>query len=188
MYISYQRKCHILKFNLQLILECGVPGRESLPSSSSTWSIAQPGSWTWQAYIAYKVGFFQMIRYGCMATLIGRRYLLTTAHCVSMANGALAPAQLLIYMGVTKRESYSRRRSYEVDKIIIHPYYKSKLKQQGDLALLRLKQPIVTTKTTIQPICLHQKQPITSGHKLDLITWGRVTEKRSANQIRFSFA
>eukprot|EP00794_Sanderia_malayensis_P007058 gene7058-7850_t len=163
---------------------CGMlHSKTSLPLSNVDWLKSKAGAWVWQAYMVLKVDSFQIPMPGCMATLISKQYLITTAHCVLTRTAAVIDAsKLLIYLGDIATTIPSNNIPYEVEKIIMHPDYRRANRQQiGDLAIIKLTQPV---KSNTQPICLNQIQTIPIGEKLAFITWGRIEERRYSGQLR----
>ena len=113
-----------------------------------------------------------------MATLINKQYLLTTAHCLHITSNLLRPAKLQIWLGIANKNQVSPGKAHLVEKIIIHPEYKhASSSEKGDLALIKLKMPIVPNKH-IQPVCLGPAQRVAVGARAQVISWGRISETR----------
>ena len=105
----------------------------------------QQGSVPWQAliYIQYSSG-----SYMCGATLIGKRSLITAAHCVE---GAVQ--QVRLYLGAHSRNNLPAPIVLSgSSQIIVHENYNSRT-LANDIAVLRLPSD-VTFNNDIAPACL----------------------------------
>lgn len=146
---------------------------------SDKWTTATTNTWSWQAFlkIRFDVVNLDINILGCMATLINRRYLITTAHCLHFGGSRISPSQLHVWFGLSKKD-YFRQKSIRAEQIIVHPDYKRPgTRRRGDLALIKLSKPI-TTSTTIQPICMNPNSKIEAGNDVYVINWGRIDEIR----------
>jgi len=105
---------------------------------------------------------------GCGGTLIGRRVILSAAHCGS-------------YVGSKVKIG---KKSYEVVEERFHPKYDDST-IENDFALLRLKFPVPTTNTSVN-LTLNTNSSIPSaGKSLTVIGLGRISEEGNlASKLR----
>ncbi|XP_070839491.1 enteropeptidase [Chaetodon trifascialis] len=136
---------------------------------------AAKGAWPWIVSLHWK-GSFQ-----CGASLIGRDWLLTAAHCVYGKNN------LQYWSAASGLHSQSDTQSLDVqirqiDRIIINRQYNRQTKQ-ADIAMLHLQQPVNITPS-VQPVCLPPEgQDFTVGRKCFIAGWGKDTENGSRPSI-----
>ena len=126
------------------------------------------GQHPWQAAII-KQSFLSK-RISCGGALIGKRWVLTAAHCVYNTS----PSQMRIRLGdwnVREQSEKFPHEDFEVERKEIHPDYKPAT-FQNDLALVRLKREVVY-KEHIIPVCLPDFQEEFEGEKATVIGWGR---------------
>ncbi|XP_029704118.1 enteropeptidase [Takifugu rubripes] len=130
---------------------------------------AAKGVWPWIVSLHWRN------RHACGASLIGRDWLLTAAHCVYGKNvhlgSWLAIFGLHTQSGINSAEVQTRR----VDRIVINSQYNKQTKQ-ADVAMMHLEQPVNFTQF-IQPVCLPPDgQNFTAGRKCFIAGWGRDTD------------
>ncbi|TNM84403.1 hypothetical protein fugu_008581 [Takifugu bimaculatus] len=131
---------------------------------------AAKGVWPWIVSLHWRN------RHACGASLIGRDWLLTAAHCVYGKNvhlgSWLAIFGLHTQSGINSAEVQTRR----VDRIVINSQYNRQTKQ-ADVAMMHLEQPVNFTQF-IQPVCLPPDgQNFTAGRKCFIAGWGRDTDE-----------
>ena len=138
-------------------------------------SEAAKNSWPWKAKLeTIFSNRFKMPIVGCMATVVSKLHLLTTAHCVHLGEDKITPSQLHVVLSDSRDENST----FRAKEIIIHPdYEKRNLKWDADVALIKLAKPI-ETGPSLQPICMQGKDALKSGDDAILISWGRLDEKR----------
>ncbi|XP_046385988.1 transmembrane protease serine 9-like isoform X2 [Ischnura elegans] len=159
----------------------GVPCGRADPKPSFLIANAQEterGEWPWHAAI-YDVSK-RNLEYICGGSLIGKKMILTAAHCVSERKGAqdfaVAPEARLVSLGkfllnIQEGDVQTRK----VEKIYIHSEY-SKSTSQADIAILVLTIPVEFTEF-VKPVCLwNGNQPYLSeieGKDGAVVGWGK---------------
>lgn len=105
----------------------------------------KPGDWPWMAMLCNKNSNENM----CGGTLLGNRWIVTAAHCVYDMETA---DSVFVKLGAYKNPS-TNSSNYAVDKLFIHPKFNMGAKYNYDVALIKLKEPVVFERT-IRSICL----------------------------------
>ncbi|RCN32207.1 trypsin [Ancylostoma caninum] len=95
----------------------------------------------------------------CSGVLISRRHVMTAAHCF-MENKSLGPENVVITAGSKCADpgqcvNDNKLKSYEIDKIIIHPNYTSNPISK-DVAIVALGEDVSTGEA--KPICMPTQQ------------------------------
>lgn len=109
-------------------------------------------AWPWMVELRLKD---QTDKVACGATIIGKKWLLTAAHCLHpKANPQkhFQPANLRIRAGLINRKNSSLAKELSVQSIVRHEHYNSST-FHNDIALIQLKDDI-KFEPTIRPICL----------------------------------
>ncbi|XP_041808728.1 enteropeptidase [Chelmon rostratus] len=137
---------------------------------------AAKGAWPWI------VSLHWMGNYECGASLIGRDWLLTAAHCVQGRNNPqLWSAALGLHSqsGINSLDVQTR----QIDRIVINRQYNRQTKQ-ADIAMMHLQQPVNITPS-VEPVCLPPEgQDYTAGRKCFIAGWGRDTEGSRPNILQ----
>ena len=132
--------------------------------------------WPWEASLEAILPPLNL-RYrmiGCIATLVSKVDLLTTAHCLHFEKVKLSPSQLQLRFPGSKVASTA----YDVKEIFIHPDYdKPHMQRKADIAMIRLDKPVFPSSSA-QPICLDPKINLKIGESGFLISWGRLNKER----------
>jgi len=120
------------------------------------------GQFPWLANLGYQLGNRGEIDFKCGGALIGRRYVLTAAHCVTQLPGSfkLASVRLGEHQLSTDIDCDDGGQScndppqnFEAEEIIFHPDYNKPNQYQNDIALIRLNREAVYSDY-VRPICL----------------------------------
>ncbi|CAK8686586.1 unnamed protein product [Clavelina lepadiformis] len=106
---------------------------------------SEPHSWPWQVSLRRSVGGAHF----CGATLVGREWLVTAAHCLVGVTRENVKAKVGLHYRVSDSQP---TRDMDVKEIYMHPRYDDQT-YDFDVALLRLKTP-VTFSDEISPICV----------------------------------
>jgi secreted trypsin-like serine protease len=105
----------------------------------------------------------------CGATLIGKDYVITAAHCVRTTN----PSDITLIAGAYNQSSTTTendtRQVRTVQEIHVHPNYDSSI-VANDIALLRVSKSFTFT-TYVQPACLPGAEPRPNDQVI-IIGWG----------------
>ena len=96
----------------------------------------------------------------CDGTLIHRRWLLTSAHCIKNVK----PKQLLVGLGVRNQwlKKENGRQVSKVRSIRIHPRYHNR-SSLYDLAILKLYPDRIKPTQFVQPVCLTRRNPTSNS-------------------------
>ncbi|XP_066297252.1 transmembrane protease serine 9-like [Branchiostoma lanceolatum] len=109
----------------------------------------EPGAFPWQAMLwDTRPAENSLV---CSGSLINKRWVITAAHCIRKSG--LTKENFQVRLGKHTSVHEAKERSYNVDRIIVHPEY-NKVTLESDVALLRLAPPEVTFTEYILPICL----------------------------------
>ncbi|XP_035846915.1 enteropeptidase [Sander lucioperca] len=131
---------------------------------------AEKGAWPWIVSLQWRG------RQVCGASLIGRDWLLTAAHCVYGKNVHLQWWEALLGLHAQSDSGSADVQTRRIDRIVIHPQYNRQTKQ-ADIAMMHLQQPISFTQL-IQPVCLPADgQDFTAGTRCWIAGWGRTAEQ-----------
>eukprot|EP00092_Neocalanus_flemingeri_P041776 GFUD01045501.1.p1 GENE.GFUD01045501.1~~GFUD01045501.1.p1 ORF type:complete len:330 (-),score=90.11 GFUD01045501.1:62-1051(-) len=118
----------------------------------------------------------------CGASLVGRRWLITAAHCIRDGD---RPVDLRVVMGSSKRARffYYFFQTDSIDQIHIHPKYDN-ASHAYDIAILRLKKLPDLEPGELWPVCLPQEQVESyAGDKATVIGWGKTSGQSSSARI-----
>nr|XP_023693671.1 enteropeptidase isoform X1 [Paramormyrops kingsleyae] len=131
---------------------------------------APVGAWPWAGSLHWRG------RHACGASLIGREWLITAAHCVYGKH--LHLSSWSVYLGVHSQSDISSPTVQErqIDRIVFNMHYNKRTKD-SDIAMIHLDTQVNFTDF-IQPICLpDQEQQFEEGRKCIITGWGRESEQ-----------
>lgn len=138
---------------------CGVKGKSKTGSVTGFLSgglKTTPHEFPWVALLVF--GSDKANGEQCGASLISSHYVLTAAHCLNSSDykdGYRYPNATHVWLGVHKRlnPNATDAEYFEVAKVIVHPEYHVASIWDYDVALLRLKKPVVMSEAR-RPVCL----------------------------------
>jgi len=133
------------------------------------------GQHPWQAAVI-KQSFLSK-RISCGGALIGKRWVLTAAHCVH--NSRISDMKIRLgEWNVREQSEKFPHEDYDIEKKYEHPDYKPAT-FQNDLAVIKLNRD-VTYKEHIIPVCLPPFEESFVGEKAVVIGWGRTAHGQIA--------
>lgn len=127
------------------------------------------GEYPWLANLGYTVAGRSQINFKCGGALIGERYVITAAHCVTQLPGSFKLSTVRlgehrlssnIDCGLDPNQPSNSEpicndtpQDFDIEEIIFHPDYGVPHVFRNDIALLRLNRP-ANFSDFVQPICL----------------------------------
>ncbi|XP_054851355.1 prostasin isoform X2 [Eublepharis macularius] len=147
---------------------CGVPALGRIVGGTD----AQSGQWPWQ--IGLQIHGRHHV---CGGSLITPQWLITAAHCFPHVN----PYDIYdVTLGAFQLQNPTQNTVVRrVAAVIKHPHYTEDEGSKGDIALVKLNEP-VTYSRTVRPICLPASSvnfPV--GMKCTVTGWGNVLTSTS---------
>lgn len=137
---------------------------------------ATEGAWPWIVSLQWRG------HHRCGASLIGRDWLLTAAHCVYGRNVHLQSWEAVFGLHSQIHENSEHVQTRRVDRVIFHREY-DRITKQADIAMIHLQQPISFTDW-VQPVCLAAEgQSFAAGRKCFIAGWGRQSENGATPDV-----
>ncbi|XP_072470873.1 transmembrane protease serine 2 isoform X3 [Notamacropus eugenii] len=149
-------------------IDCGTVMKVNRLSRIVGGTNAAPGEWPWQ------VSLHVQGVHVCGGSIITPEWIVTAAHCVEepLSN----PRYWTAFAGILRQSVMFYGNGYKVQKVISHPSYDSKTKN-NDVALMKLQTPFVFNDK-IRPVCLPNPGMMFEPTQLCWISgWGATYEK-----------
>ncbi|XP_077900802.1 transmembrane protease serine 2 isoform X1 [Ictidomys tridecemlineatus] len=154
-------------------VECGGPflRRQSRIVGGSN---ANLGDWPWQ------VSLHVQGVHVCGGSIITPEWIVTAAHCVEEPLNS--PRYWTVFAGLLRQSSMLYGSGYRVEKVISHPNYDSKTKN-NDVALMKLQAPL-TFNDRVKPVCLPNPGMMLEAQQPCWISgWGATYEKGKTSDV-----
>lgn len=142
---------HLVSYSCDHNAACGCSNNSQLHSKIIGGQHAKAGTWSWVVSLRVRNRFY------CAGSILSNLWILTAAHCFSVADDVGAniyrvePSDVTVHAGsIHQREETQVRR---VAKIILHPKF-DELNFINDIALLQLSSPLPMNDDTLAQICL----------------------------------
>ncbi|XP_077634779.1 transmembrane protease serine 2 [Crocuta crocuta] len=149
-------------------IECGVSTRTGRQSRIVGGTSASPGDWPWQ------VSLHVQGVHVCGGSIITPEWIVTAAHCVEEPLNN--PRHWTVFAGILRQAFMFYGLGRRVDKVISHPHYDSKTKN-NDIALMKLQTPL-TFNDKVKAVCLPNPGMMLEPEQPCWISgWGATHEK-----------
>ncbi|KAM5333182.1 transmembrane protease serine 2 isoform 1-T2 [Glossophaga mutica] len=155
-------------------IECGVNRKMGRQSRIVGGTSAAPGDWPWQ------VSLHVQNVHVCGGSIITPEWVVTAAHCVEEPLNN--PRYWTAFAGILKQSSMFYGDGYRVEKVISHPNYDSKTKN-NDIALMKLQTPL-PFNDRVKPVCLPNPGMMLQPTQPCWISgWGATYEKGKTSDL-----
>ncbi|XP_066115429.1 transmembrane protease serine 2 isoform X2 [Saccopteryx bilineata] len=155
-------------------IECGVNTKMSRQGRIVGGTNAAPGDWPWQ------VSLHVQGVHVCGGSIITPEWIVTAAHCVEEPLNN--PRYWTAFAGILRQSFMFYGSGYRVEKVISHPNYDSKTKN-NDIALMKLQTPL-TFNDKVKPVCLPNPGMMLEPKQSCWISgWGATYEKGKTSEV-----
>uniref|UniRef100_A0A671DXX9 Transmembrane serine protease 2 n=1 Tax=Rhinolophus ferrumequinum TaxID=59479 RepID=A0A671DXX9_RHIFE len=155
-------------------IECGVNTKMSRQSRIVGGTSAALGDWPWQ------VSLHVQGVHVCGGSIITPEWIVTAAHCVEEPLNN--PRYWTAFAGILRQSFMFYGSGYRVEKVISHPNYDSKSKN-NDIALMKLQTPL-TFNDKVKPVCLPNPGLMLEPTQSCWISgWGATYEKGKTSEV-----
>ncbi|KAF4533247.1 hypothetical protein B566_EDAN005163 [Ephemera danica] len=131
----------------------------------------RPGAWPWLAaiYVNYASG----ASFYCGGTLVTLRHVISAAHCTYNKDDDLIDQDITVILGMHKVDNFSApAQTMHVKRIIRHPSYEHKLKEDADIVILELANA-AQQSYWVRPVCAWGSADTNLvGHTGMVVGWG----------------
>jgi len=171
--------------------ECGIANATTLTRIVNGQN-AQLGQFPWLANLGYQLGSRPGVDFKCGGALIGKRYVLTAAHCVTSLPGSFRLARVRLGERQlstepdcdTSGKCAPPAQDFDPEEVFFHQDYNKPNVFQNDIALIRLSRDAIYSEY-VQPICLPFNDSASDTYQDDVdrtevAGWG-ATEERGRN-------
>ena len=164
-------------------MKCVIKGAKSLPEmpvdcGKTKYSVephiadgeyAEENEWPWMAFLHVHNAEWDL-SYVCGCTVIGRRTILTAAHCVDK-NYGLLPQKIVAGCNLRTDEQNCTVRTAETLEVVQHEHYEF---PWNDIALVTTTEPFDfdDVHRRIQPICVPTYEPAFDYVNMTVTGWG----------------
>jgi len=155
-------------------------------------SQALRGTLPWQVTIQTISRPRSEFRHHCGGTIIGRRWILTAAHCFNKLGTSLTIKDLIVIAGVHDLDGIDDNpeppiQSIKIERVFIHPRYRKVIPPPNDIALLKLSQDLRFDGYK-QPACLpklaNENYDYAPGSIVKVSGWGSTKPYKSQRGSR----
>ncbi|XP_020916346.1 chymotrypsin-like elastase family member 2A [Exaiptasia diaphana] len=180
--VSYDQKCQIFPKQAAPVTPTQTPDA-NLPSGVCGHrqetrivggTAAQPGEWPWQVMLMYKRSDNGEWSQFCGGTLVTPDWVVTASHCVSDIDPSTY-ADYRIRAGAHQRNQTNM--GSDIERIYIHEDYNAYPYQyDNDIALIKLKNPVMLDVKNIFPACIsNDTATFPPGTKCYITGWGTLS-------------
>lgn len=141
-------------------------------------ALAQKGEFPWQAML-----FSTEEEFLCSGVVISPKNVLSTADCVHKFQGDQA-SKLFVRLGVLDRSIFENspiHQNYTVDKVIVHPKFRSA--QIRNVAVLKLREEVATTPTIGRVVLAEPEEGSVGASACVISGWGKNLKRGSLSSV-----